>query len=549
MILKNKNSYAFIIFWTALLNTLIISPGFNKDGMIIPKLMIIFSSSMFLVPVLILSRKLLIENKLSRFLVSLGILIIFQNILVIISSTAPLEQQIFGRTGRGLGFLTVLSILICLIASSLFIDKHNLKKLLQFLIIAGSISSLYALAQSYGYDFLRWESRTNGVIGTLGNPNFQSAFSAMALVPTILYNWGKPRKLYLSVAIFLIFASVIIRTQSIQGIVAGTFSILIAILVFLWFRNKYYFYFASVFGVLTAGIAISGMLNKGPLSSYLYKVSVESRGDFWRSAFNTANSNPIFGVGLDSFGDYSLYYRDQIAANHSFAEYTDNAHNYFLEYAATGGYPLAILNLLLVVIVLYSFIKLIKSSSNFDPLTTSVFCGWISFQMVSIISPGNIVNMYWNAVLSGAIISIAKGFSYMDKSRSSNPNWQTKSHLSLSVTSALIGFILLLPLFNTDRLQLKGMQNGDANLVIKASKSFPESTVRYSLIGKELIQSELYPQALDLARSAVQFNPYSPGLWALILVNPLAPMEERLYAKSKVLELDPLNKLVRDFVP
>lgn len=81
-------------------------------------------------------------------------------------------------------------------------------------------------------------------------------------------------------------------------------------------------------------------------------------------SFTTANDNPIFGVGLDSFGDYSLKYRDQIAANHSFAEYTDNAHNFFLEHAATGGYPSAILNLLIVLSVFFAFIIIQRDIKN-----------------------------------------------------------------------------------------------------------------------------------------------------------------------------------------
>ena len=107
----------------------------------------------------------------------------------------------------------------------------------------------------------------------------------------------------------------------------------------------------------------------------------------------------------------------------------------------------------------------------------------------------------------------------------------------------------MFPLFNTDRIQLMGMQRGDALLVMKATNMFPESTVRYSLIGQELLNSGLNVQALEVARSGVQFNPNSAGLWALILVNPSATLEERNIAKSKILELDPLNEEIRNFTP
>ena len=47
-------------------------------------------------------------------------------------------------------------------------------KSLQFAIfITGTLSSIYALLQFYGLDFFAWTTRTNGIIGTLGNPNFQ----------------------------------------------------------------------------------------------------------------------------------------------------------------------------------------------------------------------------------------------------------------------------------------------------------------------------------------------------------------------------------------
>jgi hypothetical protein len=62
------------------------------------------------------------------------------------------------------------------------------------------------------------------------------------------------------------------------------------------------------------------------------------------------------------------------------------------------------------------------------------------------------------------------------------------------------------------------------------------------------LNSNLPGPALDLARSAVEFNPNSANLWALVAINPMAPIEERLSAKAEILKLDPLNKEVKEFV-
>jgi hypothetical protein len=155
--------------------------------------------------------------------------------------------------------------------------------------------------------------------------------------------------------------------------------------------------------------------------------------------------------------------------------------------------------------------------------------------------------MFWNALISGAIIGQAASISNISLEISQERNIKFK--IVPSVVFGIIGFTSLLPLFNTDRIQLLGMQKGDANLVMKSTLSFPESTVRYSLIGQELFNSGLNVQALEVARSGVEFNPYSASLWALILVNPSATLDERNIAKNKILELDPLNQEIRSFTP
>jgi O-antigen ligase len=433
--------------------------------------------------------------------------------------------------------------------AAILLVAENENKIVFWLIAAAFFSTLYSVLQSFGIDLLKWDSKTNGVIGTLGNPNFQSAFAAMVLVPAFLYFWSIKKQYIYAVALFIFFVFSIYRTQSRQGFVAGFFSIAIAALLYFWYRNKLVFATALFTGSISALLAIAGMLNYGPLSNYLYNQSVQSRGDFWRSAFNTANANPFFGVGLDSFGDYSLKYRDLTAANHSFAEYTDNAHNFFLEQAATGGYPLALLNLTIAFMVIYAFYRIQKASKKFDPIPVSLFSAWVAFQMTSVISPGNLVTMYWNALISGLIIGLVKIAAPNKIIPAGSQDVKVKNNRWFSNVLSILGFILMFPMFNTDRLQLLGMQNGDGNLVIKASMSFPESTVRYSQIGQELLNSGLPQQALELSRSAVKYNPQSAGLWALIMVNPNATMEERLNAKKIILELDPLNNEVKNYTP
>ena len=223
------------------LHTIAITPFWNKDGMIIPKLIIMFTLAMYLCPILVINLKLILSSKITKFVLIVQCVILVQNLIVLITSSAPLEQQIFGRTGRGLGLITTFSLAIILLATMLFVESNQKNHILLGLIVSGFISSFYSVLQSFGIDLLKWESRTNGVIGTLGNPNFQSAFAAIVLVPSILY-FSKNRKQYLLALLsFMFFSFTIYRTQSTQGIIAGFFSIAIALIIFSWYKNKLLF--------------------------------------------------------------------------------------------------------------------------------------------------------------------------------------------------------------------------------------------------------------------------------------------------------------------
>ena len=549
MKVKDNNRLVQLLIIGAITVTLTITPNLNKDSLIIPKVIILFCLALFLIPILIRTIRGSLKNSFIKVLLALILVWFFYSFLIILNSESPIEQLLFGRTGRGLGFITFFSVIVLTLAASVFIDIKNLKPLILGLIIAGIISCIYACLQYFGLDIFKWDSKTNGIIGTLGNPNSQSSFTAMILIPTLVYLWNSKYRWISLILVAPILAFTIYISQSTQGYIGSSAALLGFILIFLWYKKRLLFIPLALSSFLAGLVAIFGMLGHGPLSNYLYKISVQSRGDFWRSAFTTGNSHPVFGVGFDSFGDYSLKYRDQVAASHSFAEYTDSAHNYYLDYLATGGYFFLLLNILITSLVLGSFFVIQKNLKSFDKNITSLFCAWLVFQLQCIINTQSLTLLTWNALISGAVIGVAGSFS--QKVLSTPVAIGKLNGLNvlnpISIFMLLIGLIFMFPYFNTDRQMIQAGNSGNGDLLIKAATSFPESVTKYSQASRALLDSGLPAPSLFLARSAVAFNSNSVALWALILINPSAPIEERVKARDVILELDPLNIEVRDF--
>ena len=532
--------------------TLAATPWVNSDALIIPKIIVLTCLALYILPELSLNLKNKLDNKMMIIIITLSLLFILQMVIVMLVSEAPFEQEFFGRTGRGLGFLTYFSLILIFLYTVLKIKLLDISKIFQGILISCFLSSGYSIFQYFGLDFSDWRSLTNGIIGTIGNPNFQSSFVAISFIPTIVYLWGIKYKYLL----FGLVGSVLLFTlyicESTQGYIAIGASLALFTLIFLWYQKSRSIFVLTSFSVLVLTItALAGMLNKGPFAYYLYKVSVRSRGEMWQTANSMIRDNFLFGVGLDSVGDYSLKYRSAKTAN-GIDEYIDNFHNFFLQFAATGGVILAILYLFMLVVTLYCFYKVQRRRGTFDKNLAALAAAWLSFQLQSFISPAAIPTLIWNFVISGAFIGLAinndvEGIENYTKIKN-------KKIISSTVTSSLfsyglmvVAFVVTLPLFNADKLAREADSKKDALLAVKAAKMYPESVVRYNRLGAGLYESKLYDLSLDIGRSAIKFNPDSYLTWILILVNPNATYEERLTAKEKLIEIDPYNKVIRDY--
>ena len=153
----------------------------------------------------------------------------------------------------------------------------------------------------------------------------------------------------------------------------------------------------------------------------------------------------------------------------------------------------------------------------------------------------------WNAIISGAII----GLSFQSNQKNGESVKIDFKKLSFvrpfSYFALILGIILTYPYYKVDNMQVRANQTGDANLAMQSALTYPKASVRFSRIGEALLKSNRLPQSLEIARAAVKFNPNSPALWALILINQSAPIEERKKAQIEILKLDPLNVEVKDY--
>lgn len=241
MRIREKNFVLKALIFSVVAITLAMTPGLNKDSLIVPKFIILFCLALFLLPIIIRNRNVLFTNLYHKTLFILVLLLLIDGILILITSTSPIDQLIFGRMGRGLGFLTFFSFIVILTAASIIIKIDNIDLLLKGIVLAGLVNCLYVLLQFFKLDIFQWDSKTNGIIGTLGNPNSLSSLIALILIPTVVIFWYSKHRILLLITFIPILLFCIYVSQSTQGYIGFIAAVLLFFLILSWYRNKIVF--------------------------------------------------------------------------------------------------------------------------------------------------------------------------------------------------------------------------------------------------------------------------------------------------------------------
>lgn len=490
----------------------------------------------------------------------LASLFILQVIFVLFLSGANFGGQIYGTFGRSTGALAYFSLVLILLSSSLVSDRDFLRKFIRIALVVGVILIVYGNIQYLGLEPFPFVNAytINAPIGTFGNPDFQSAF--MGILATIAFtmalcsDFKRPIRIGL-VVMGIASVAVIYETLAKQGylnLMAG-----IGVVTILWLfmtKRKNLGVAVSGIGAVGAGLVFLGLINAGPLASFLYKGSLAARGYYWRAAIKMITDHPFFGVGMDGFVDWYRRTRASDYAANGFFSVSNAAHNVYLDVAASGGFPLIAAYGAILILVIISIVRVVRRSEGFDVYFVAVVGAWAAYQTQAFVSINQIGIAIWGWVLSGLIIGYEINTRAVEpissvpvsrKQQSKKVKVTTKALSSSALISEFIGFmvaaLVAIPPYYVNTTFYSAIKSGDIKAVQNAAYLKPLDERRLLHVGTILRDNKLDAEAIAVVRDATVGYPDSFDLWQLWTTIPTATPSDVAHAKAELKRLDPYN--------
>lgn len=467
-----------------------------------------------------------------EFFVTAIIMLFIVSLFISTLLTENLIVGLIGETQRRNGFLAYLGLVVILLYASRGIDLSNVNLLYKTALLVGVILSAYGVFQINGKDFIAWDNPYNSMIATLGNPNFASSMLAVLVLLAIYGCFIKSLPTSYKVVSILFIATAliaIVASGSRQGLLVIFFSLIFYFSIFSFIRKRSLGILVVTISAVSGVLAILGMLQKGPLTSILYKDSVSVRGYYWRAGIEMFKDSPWTGVGVDRYGVYFKTFREVgYPLKYGFDITSSNAHNTFIQLFATGGLFVGISYLALIVLIFYSGISLIKKNDlEASKTVLGLLATWMGFQAQSLISIDNIGISIWGWLLGGTILALKFVKDKEEKidydNRLSNVK---KNKVEINVFQPVISILVLIPVLifssnfykvERDLFILKGI----------SSPTFPEN-------------KELVLQYVNKVLNTPLVDPFYEYRCAFFLYD-MGYKDESYKVYSDLLVLDPIN--------
>lgn len=540
-----------VLVWSLVSATLLVTPLWSLDPINPIKMLAVTSLAFMGLGALLANRKALKLGRYKHPLILISSFMTWQLVVFVVSGGEKL-QQLFGSTGRNTGLVTYLALSILFVVSMAASSKAFLNRFLLASLIVGVASLAYGVIQALGGDPFDWVNPYSPVFGFLGNPNFQSSLLGIlgTVVFTQLLSSSVKTQIKSGYIVYLIVTLYVIKeTDSQQGFLVLLIGSGISFGVFVNQKSKALGY--TYLGLVVVGFTgvLLGTLNRGPLASLLYKDSVTYRGDYWRAGWKMTLENPVFGVGLDSYGDWYRRSRTIEATLRRGPDVTSNAaHNVFLDISAYGGFPLVLIYMALMVLVVVSAVKVIKRSQGFNAGFVCLVAGWVAFQAQSMISINQIGLALWGWVLSGLIIGYeinTRDGDVVDEKKlgkKATKTVQASAGTTVGIFAGLIvGVLIGMPPYLASAKYKGALESSNPTLIQEAAYIWPLDPMKMIQVSKTLNDNKLEAQGLKVALDAVQSFPDNYLVWETLSEMKSATVAQKADALAEMKRLDPLN--------
>ena len=531
--------------------SLFIAPFSSVDPVNLPKLCLLVVVA-FIAGGLVISKKGFLNGKIYRIPVVVVGLFILQLFVVFLLDNRTFALKFYGTASRNTGFIAYLSLSLILLAAVSSASYLLISRYVWALMATGTVLSLYGISQSLGFDFYQFDNAyASNVFGTFGNQNFQSAFMGITAAAALTLSVFSSLKIYLRLALITIFTLAIynITLSSQQGYLNFIAGFAAASIVYL-FMTKRSILGWGLLGLTSVGsiLVLLGILNSGPLAQYLYKSSLQARDFYWRAALKMIFDHPLFGVGMDGFGDWFRRARPSDYSTKGFLTVSDTAHNIPLDIGSSGGFPLFILYILIVGLGFYSIVRVIQRKSEFDVFFTAVVAAWVAYQAQSLISINQLGLGVWGWSLTGLLIGYE--INTRENSRESFDIGRTSKKITEKLSAAAfvvtfltgsLGLIIAIPPYVAADKFYKSLQSEDANIIQPAAYAQPYDRSRFVYVARILEQNNLEDRAVTVLRDASRIYPDSYEVWRIWAGLSNATAADVAHAKAQMKRLDPFN--------
>ena len=486
------------------------------------------------------------------------------------------NQEFFGVYGRNTGFVTYLSLSLLLLVATVASSPGLIAKFLYTFVTVGAATTVYSYLQHFGIEPAGWVSPYNPIIGFLGNPDFNAAFLGMSIIAAgglfFLETVSPKLKIilipYILLTLYLMKLSVVKQGFFVVAAGVGVFAI-----SRIYFSKLRKLAFAiTLASSIFAIVVLLALFNLGPLATLLYKSSLTARGYYWQAGLEMISRQPFLGVGLDSFGNWYRQTRSPEAYNWSPTQYTNSAHNVFIDIAASGGLIAFLIFMLINGLVIYAAFLIFKRSLVFDPLFITILSIWFGFNAQLLISINQIGVSVWGWVTSGLVIGLGI-IRLIPETQNSSAKKEFKNKkvtkkvsgennlLPGSIVKVTIGLILGatlgLPSYIGEARYFKEMSSGDPVRIQNAAYIWPKNEQHFMQVATTLrdnrtntwtARPELNPESIPdysdlgikVARDSVKFFPHSIYAYQLLRSFSGITAQEDFITKQKMRELDPL---------